>query len=702
MQQPAKRPRLRAAEPVGAGLGAILLAGRSRAAVLEEILRRARHTIAPLDLWSLDAEGRRLVRPAAGGQQRAAELTLQAGEEPDSWPDVLRIPGPAPTRTLSELSRRFRSPALARVLRAPGGTAVHGLLVARYQGRRPPVTVDRALASLAAQAGAVLENLTALEATVERAEQLSALYETAHELSSELDVDRVLDRICQRARALTGAELAYIMMLDPVRGDGYVRADDGVRTKEFKTVRLALGMGLGGLVAKEGRPYYSSDYIHDSRFVHVVDGVVAKEGVVSVMGVPLISAEQVIGVLFAGYRRMTTFSEEDVAFLESLAEHAAIAMANANLHHRTHEALERERRLHRVAEQQRAALERITDLHSRLTGLVLAECDFDELLGEIGAALERPVAFVEDEPDGATAVPVAAGGTVLGWLAVAGDDGLGPPDVQGLEQAARVVAVHLLRDRAVVQAEYRTRGEFLDELLAPGAEHTDDLVRRASYLGIDLTRPLAVLYLLAEETPDTDPLDLVARSAHEMCDGCLVAARQGGIAVLAPGVAPRDFARELTGRLERRRKARFTAGIADEASGLERLGDAIAEARRAARGARAVGKAGDVVSRGDLGVYGALLADEGSELRGYTERLLAPLLDYDRKQGSNLIETLEVYLDAGGNVTEAARRLILHVNSLYYRLSRIRELGGYDLDDPDQRFELQLALRVRRAGPAGA
>jgi len=174
-----------------------------------------------------------------------------------------------------------------------------------------------------------------------------------------------------------------------------------------------------------------------------------------------------------------------------------------------------------------------------------------------------------------------------------------------------------------------------------------------------------------------------------------VAARGGGVVVVAPAAEPRALASRIAAALAER-DVTITIGIAPDPVQVDGLEDALSDARRAAHAAASSGRRGDVVSRQDLGIH-ALLHEDHGELRTFAERLLHPLLDYDDTHDSNLLATLDAYLDSGGNATETARRLILHVNSLYYRLGRIRELGAYDLDDPDTRFELQLALRVLRA-----
>jgi DNA-binding PucR family transcriptional regulator len=69
------------------------------------------------------------------------------------------------------------------------------------------------------------------------------------------------------------------------------------------------------------------------------------------------------------------------------------------------------------------------------------------------------------------------------------------------------------------------------------------------------------------------------------------------------------------------------------------------------------------------------------------------LVERDARQSSHLVDTLRAYLDCFGDVALAAQRLQVHHNTLRYRIERLREIPGLDLDDPEQRLALQLQLR---------
>ena len=500
-----------------------------------------------------------------------------------------------------------------------------------------------------------LTDFEALEHARERAARLALLYQAAHEFGAELNLDRTLEMIVQRGRTLTGADICYLSLNDFDRGDTYIRTTTGTRTDVFKRVRLRYGDGLGGLVAKEGRPYYSSDYLHDERFVHVVDAEVEAEGMVSVLGVPLKLGERVIGVLFIGNRYLSSFGQEEVAFLEALGDHGAVAIENARLY---------------------GMLDRAARLHRRLTELVLTEQPIEALESEIGEVLGLRVRVLpaHGAPDAGSGVetPVRAGPTLLGrvWVEATALD---EEQQVALEQAARVVAVHLLKERAVTQAALRTRGELLDVIIS-GALPADELTRRAADYGLDLTAAHRVVVFRGDQS------GALARKLP----GAFVAGRLGNtVALLAPAAPVPPIG---------------LAGMGAAAVGAAGIAQSVLEATRILEVAGMLKRTG-LVRRDDLGTY-ALLLDpaRAREQEMQARSLLAPLLAHDELHGRVLVPTLEAFLDAQGRPKEAAHRLHVHVNSLYYRLGRIRELSGWTLEEPEHRLQLHLACRILRLG----
>jgi sugar diacid utilization regulator len=97
----------------------------------------------------------------------------------------------------------------------------------------------------------------------------------------------------------------------------------------------------------------------------------------------------------------------------------------------------------------------------------------------------------------------------------------------------------------------------------------------------------------------------------------------------------------------------------------------------------------------DLGVYRLLATPEGRRgARSFVEDWLGSLIAYDEERQADLVHTLGVYLDHGGNYDDTAAALHIHRSTLRYRLQRIRELSGYDLSHADTRLNLHVAVRA--------
>jgi DNA-binding PucR family transcriptional regulator len=125
--------------------------------------------------------------------------------------------------------------------------------------------------------------------------------------------------------------------------------------------------------------------------------------------------------------------------------------------------------------------------------------------------------------------------------------------------------------------------------------------------------------------------------------------------------------------------------------GLDAIPDAYVEAREAVEIAAATGIRGRAVALEDVIVDHMLSASPHA--RRILEGVLQPLLDYDETHRADLVATLTAYLESGAKLTRAARRLMVHPNTVVYRLRRIHELTGRDPHDMSELLILFLALK---------
>lgn len=102
----------------------------------------------------------------------------------------------------------------------------------------------------------------------------------------------------------------------------------------------------------------------------------------------------------------------------------------------------------------------------------------------------------------------------------------------------------------------------------------------------------------------------------------------------------------------------------------------------------------------DLGVFRILVQGEvNEELEQYFTETLRPLLEYDRKKSTELVRTLESYFKNNSNINKTSEELFTHYNTILYRLERIQEITKLDLNDANDRLNLELAMRLRSLFP---
>jgi sugar diacid utilization regulator len=291
-----------------------------------------------------------------------------------------------------------------------------------------------------------------------------------------------------------------------------------------------------------------------------------------------------------------------------------------------------------------------------------------------------------------------------------------------LDRTGTVLAVAALSpsdERAVLE-----EGERLDLRVADEAVGTlrlrergraaVDVERLAAALGLDLTEGGAVLvarahaHVAVEDGWRARVLGVVERGARGASPGALAAladpAERSGVevVVLLPGAddaraarAVEAVHRELQAALPGHTFALGRSRSAEEAAELQR---GAAEALLAANVAE-----GDaehpVLAFDETGAYRLLLSamsEDPAELQRFYAETVEPLVAYDEQYETDLVSTVEAYLECDGNVAATAQRMYTHRHTIRYRLERVRELSGHDVGSSDGREKLSLGLKAMR------
>ncbi|MFE6638367.1 helix-turn-helix domain-containing protein [Streptomyces tendae] len=568
-----------------------------------------------------------------------------------------------------------------------------------------------------------------LEGRRRREAELSALFETAHDLAGLRDLDAVLRAIVQRARSLLGTDVAYLSLNDPERGDTYMRVTEGSVAARFQQLRLGMGEGLGGLVAQTARPYVTDDYFKDARFQHTgtIDAGVRDEGLVAILGVPLMLGHHVIGVLFAADRRARVFEREQIALLGSFAALASAAIDTANLLAETRSALAGLERANEIIRDRSGVIERASDVHDRLAELVLRGGGVHDVAAAVSQVLDGTVEFTDaaaapeyaleaSRADGHVVrhkddwiAAVAAGDELFGALVLRGHPGLDPVDQLTLERAAMVTSLLLLARRSAAEAEQRVRGELLDDLLDARDRDPRLLDDRARRLRADLSAAHVVLVARIDATAADADQEATARrrlwaaASHLAATRHgLAAARDGGTVLLLPledGDEATDLARRTARHLGRAVHEAVTVGASAPVRDLAARPDTVAaahtEAGRCLDALRLLGRCGDGAAAEDFGFLGLLLAGD-QNVPGFVERTIGQVVAYDERRCTELVRTLDAYFSCGMSPARTKEALHVHVNTVAQRLERVGRLLGDNWQSPERALEIQLALKLHR------
>ena len=292
-----------------------------------------------------------------------------------------------------------------------------------------------------------------------------------------------------------------------------------------------------------------------------------------------------------------------------------------------------------------------------------------------------------------------------------------PEDAQITARGSAACAVVLAREQAAATVRREVELHVLDEVLDGALRSEATLLQQARRLGHDLQAPYVVIVARIDHA-SAGPVR--AASAEDRWEGleeaiARLGSTRGGRVLwrirnnVAEFVLPADVARDerrmaetlrddMRGILRTGGDGAVSVGVGTVRDGLHGIRRSHAEARQALLLGRRLSGPGHLTLFGELGVYRLIFAAESlPELRDLYQQTLGGLLAYDKQNNAGLVSTLDAFFAANGSPKEAAERLGVHRNTVLYRLDRIREITGYDLDDAGVRMRLHLALHIHMA-----
>jgi sugar diacid utilization regulator len=535
----------------------------------------------------------------------------------------------------------------------------------------------------------------------ERLSEFRALLVILLLMTESVSEDQILELAASSAPGLGSARIeGYGFSDGQWRAAG--PAADGVSTSDIARQLTALGQG-GGQVDLPGR-HWAWAY-------------------------PLCSGSGLIGHLVASSQLEP--STEQRFLIQVIAQQTGVAVSNARLHARERATAAELAATNAALAQTVTSLRRSMDIHDRLTQVAVSgegQAGIAKALNELTGmpvAIEdrygnlaawagpgRPDPYPKESfakrehllrrlmrarkpiQDGERLVLLASPRPeLLGIVALIDPDrAADTADLVALEHGATVLSMELARLRGIADTELRLCRDLVHDLLSG----TDDesALARAEALNYDLRRPHRVVVVEGKGRARAHDalLSAVRRALRTARQDGLCEIWSGHVAIVTAG----------QGNWEQLRRAMASdlgsqcrIGVGSLSARPSELPRSLREAGLALRLQKTLLPGSSACEYPKLGIFRMLASiSDLTDVEAFVREWLGSLLDYDTRRKAELVHTLTQYLEHGGNYDATAAELSVHKSTLKYRLQRIRDLTGLELNDPDVHFNLQLATRA--------
>jgi sugar diacid utilization regulator len=302
----------------------------------------------------------------------------------------------------------------------------------------------------------------------------------------------------------------------------------------------------------------------------------------------------------------------------------------------------------------------------------------------------------------ASEVPIRSGDDLVGAVVLLHDAG-GEPSPEAadfLHLAAVACLTEVAVEEAKEEVEQNLRGSFLEDLRSRPDLEPREVVRRAARLGCDLARGAVVL--CAELTTDR-PRHVIATITGDE-PGALAEHLDGRVYAILPGTGGDDAPDTTSSRgraLAARLRRHGTVGVSSFYADPAELPRAIQEAELVLDVLKQSDPSGgwdgfDEIGTGTYRLLFRVLASHPEEVRSFYEDTVAPIVRYDDQYRTDLVGTLDAYLEQNCNMNATAAAIYAHRHTVAYRLERVKELTGLDPMLSEDRERLGLGLKAYR------
>ncbi len=314
-------------------------------------------------------------------------------------------------------------------------------------------------------------------------------------------------------------------------------------------------------------------------------------------------------------------------------------------------------------------------------------------------------------------VPVMINNHIYGHLIMYGIScDISEADVMSLEMSAHLISMEMLKRISLFQFENKQKSNFFLDLISPNEMHRKGAIKSAFEYEFDIYARYSVLIidyisddseLMAKDVHNT----LMAQTAYMVNVICqaihknsIVIKKDKGIQILFMWQRSDDYKSTIYSIIDsiqsmiyhKMHQLSYHIGIGRVYDGLDKVINSYTDAMYALDATEHYCE-DDVVDFDNLGIYKLLCQqDLKDEFISFYNETLKPLVVYDRRRDTELVKSLMYYFEMNGNLKKMSEKLFTHYNTVLYRVNRIQEITGKNLDDEEDRYGLQTALKIMK------
>jgi len=317
-------------------------------------------------------------------------------------------------------------------------------------------------------------------------------------------------------------------------------------------------------------------------------------------------------------------------------------------------------------------------------------------------------------------IPIVAKDNVYGHIfAWSINTPLGGYDLSVLEIASATIALDILKDISIREVENRYKSEFLEDLISLEEKRKEKAIDRATSFNLNKKDMcLSIVFKIRDKNESSKKVDISSDSLqqhiskiHDFIEKSIkqlnltgvVASKTKRVFVLLSykkGENIEPSVKELKNHIDeiitKYENLEIKIGIGRPYEGLDNFINSYLDATKAISTGKMLSNE-TIINFEELGIFKILSQDHlEDELNKFYDSTIKPLVDYDQKKSTELVKTLEAYFEHNGNLKKMSDSLFTHYNTILYRVQRINEITNMHLDNPNDRLNLEIALKIKQ------